>query len=73
MYTAWGKQYGELTFLSAFGRTLLIVNSFEAAVDLLDKRGHLYSDRPRMVMAGEMMGTLWEAHWAFETLLRLDI
>lgn len=25
--------------------------------DLLEKRGHIYSDRPRFVMTGELMGT----------------
>lgn len=35
---------------------MLIVNTYEAAVDLLTKRGSIYSDRPRFVMAGELMG-----------------
>ena len=40
--------------MSAFGSRLLVLNSFEAAHDLLDKKGALYSSRPRLVMINEM-------------------
>lgn len=43
-------------FLRAFGYSVLVLNSPEAVSDLLDKRGHIYSHRPRFVMAGELMG-----------------
>lgn len=45
---------GELVYLNVFGQGLLFVNSYEAAVDLLEKRGAIYSDKPKMVMAGEL-------------------
>lgn len=41
-----------------FGQGLLFVNSYEAAVDLLEKRGAIYSDKPKMVMAGELCALL---------------
>lgn len=47
---------GELLFLKAFGYSVLVLNSPDAVYDLLDKRGHIYSHRPRFVMAGELMG-----------------
>ncbi|TCD66094.1 hypothetical protein EIP91_001852 [Steccherinum ochraceum] len=35
------------------------INSYEAAVNLLDKRGAIYSDRPRMPMIKELLGWSW--------------
>lgn len=52
----WAKQYGELVYLNIFGQGILFVNTHEAAVDLLEKRGAIYSDKPKMVMAGELCG-----------------
>ena len=45
---------GELVYLNIFGQGILFVNTYEAAVDLLEKRGAIYSDKPKMVMAGEL-------------------
>ncbi|KAG9048573.1 hypothetical protein FS837_012514 [Tulasnella sp. UAMH 9824] len=55
-FTNFGEKYGPMTFVKVPGSNILIVNSYEAATDLLDKRGTLYADRPRMVMMGEMIG-----------------
>lgn len=52
-----GKKHGPLTFLKAISKPLLILNTFEAAQDLLDKRGHIYSDRPHLHFAGDIVGT----------------
>ncbi|TFK93396.1 cytochrome P450 [Polyporus arcularius HHB13444] len=52
----WAQKYGELVYLNIFGQGLLFVNSYEAAVDLLEKRGAIYSDKPKMIMAGELCG-----------------
>lgn len=46
---------GDLTFMSALGKTVLVLNTYEAANDLLGKR-MAYMDRPQFVMAGELMG-----------------
>jgi hypothetical protein len=35
---------------------MIIVNSVEVAIELLDKRGAIYSDRPIVQMGGEMVG-----------------
>ena len=45
-----------MVYLKAFGYSILVLNSPEAVSDLLDKRAHIYSNRPRFVMAGELMG-----------------
>jgi hypothetical protein len=45
---------GRITYLHAFGQGLVFLNTPEAALALLDKRGAIYSDKPRLVMAGEL-------------------
>ncbi|KAG8986321.1 hypothetical protein FRB94_010225 [Tulasnella sp. JGI-2019a] len=54
-FAEWGRKYGPVTYLNVAGQPVLIINAQEAAVDLLDKRSAIYSDRPRFVMA-EMSG-----------------
>ncbi|KAI0917772.1 hypothetical protein AcV7_007098 [Taiwanofungus camphoratus] len=55
-YSHWAKIYGEIVQLDVFGQPIVILNSTKVAKDLLDKRSLIYSDRPRMVMAGELAG-----------------
>ncbi|KAJ7601748.1 cytochrome P450 [Mycena rosella] len=51
----WSKTYGDVIHLHSFGRSIIVLNSVEAATELLDKRGANYSDRPRMLIV-ELMG-----------------
>jgi hypothetical protein len=39
-------------FLSALGKGILVINSQRVAVDLLEKRSNIYSDRPHFISAG---------------------
>lgn len=41
-------------YLHVLGIGLVFINSPEAASDLLDKRGSIYSDKPSLVMSGEL-------------------
>lgn len=41
---------GGLVFIKNFGTPYLFLNTYEAAVDLFEKRGHNYSSRPENVM-----------------------
>jgi hypothetical protein len=45
---------GNVIYLHALGMPIVVLNSVEAAVDLLDKRSSIYSDRPRLVMFVDM-------------------
>ena len=45
---------GRITYLHVLGQGLVFLNTPEVAFDLLDKRGAIYSDKPRLVMAGEL-------------------
>ncbi|KZP00871.1 cytochrome P450 [Calocera viscosa TUFC12733] len=58
VYADWAKTYGELTHLNAFGQHLIILNTRQAARDLLEKRNAVYSGRVHMTFAGELVG--WE-------------
>lgn len=37
-----------------FGQSMIILDSLQAARDLLDKRSSIYSDRPRFVLFSEL-------------------
>ncbi|KAH9853928.1 hypothetical protein C2E23DRAFT_884554 [Lenzites betulinus] len=54
--TQWAKSYGDVVYIHVFGQGLLFVNTYEAAIDLLEKKGAIYSDKPGLVMAGELCG-----------------
>ncbi|GLB38581.1 LOW QUALITY PROTEIN: putative cytochrome p450 [Lyophyllum shimeji] len=41
-----GKIYGDVIHFNVLGRSLVILNSVQAATDLLEKRGYNYSERP---------------------------
>ena len=45
---------GDIVFIKMFGRPILIVNSLHAALDLMEKRGAKYSDRPPTVLFSDL-------------------
>jgi len=47
---------GEVSYINVLGQDMVILNSARAAVDLLDKRSTIYSDRPVIMMCGEIVG-----------------
>ncbi|KAJ6557549.1 cytochrome P450 [Mycena capillaripes] len=47
MFHEWGKTYGDVIYLQVPGRSIVILDSLQAAEDLFDKRSLIYSDRPR--------------------------
>ncbi|KAF7762119.1 hypothetical protein Agabi119p4_8712 [Agaricus bisporus var. burnettii] len=55
-FAAWGGKWGNMVSVSVFGQQMIILNSAKTASDLLDKKGSIYSDRPRMEMGGELVG-----------------
>ncbi|KAF8073626.1 cytochrome P450 [Lyophyllum atratum] len=50
-----GQTYGDVVHLRVLGRSIIVLNSVEAAVELLDKRSTNYSDRPKFPIY-EIMG-----------------
>ncbi|KAA1470672.1 cytochrome P450 [Dentipellis sp. KUC8613] len=50
-----GKEHGPLVYLNVLGQPLIVLNSPKVAADLLDRRAGNYSDRPRNIVAGDLM------------------
>jgi len=50
------KKHGDVMHLSALGNSIILLTSRQAISDLLEKKGHIYSDRPIIPMASEMIG-----------------
>jgi len=55
-FADWGKKWGDITAVSVFGQHMIIVNSAKVAMEMLDKKSTIYSDRPVMQMGGELVG-----------------
>jgi len=48
--------YGPISRAHVLGRDVIIINDADIAMDLLDKRSLVYSDRPRMIFTRELVG-----------------
>ncbi|KAJ7896557.1 cytochrome P450 [Mycena leptocephala] len=46
VFHEWAKTYGDVMQLQVLGRSIIILDTHQAAADLLDKKGSIYSDRP---------------------------
>ncbi|KAK0448479.1 cytochrome P450 [Desarmillaria tabescens] len=56
-YLKWGKEYdSDIIHLDVVGTSIVVLNSWEAISDLLDKRSSIYSSRTRLPMVRELMG-----------------
>ncbi len=44
-----------MVYLNALGRPILVIHGLKAAAELLDRRAHIYSSRPRLIMAHEIL------------------
>ncbi|KAJ6472466.1 cytochrome P450 [Mycena sanguinolenta] len=55
VFHEWAKTYGPVMHLKILGRSIIILDSYQAALDLLDKRGLIYSDRPKFTLY-ELLG-----------------
>ena len=47
---------GPMTTVSVFGQSMIVVNKAKTAIDMMDKKSAIYSDRPVMQMGGELVG-----------------
>ncbi|KAL4069080.1 cytochrome P450 [Scleroderma citrinum] len=55
-YAEWGKRFGDIVHIHVFGQHIIILNSAKIAVEMLDKKGANYSDRPVLPFAGDILG-----------------
>ncbi|KAK8042982.1 hypothetical protein PG994_013465 [Apiospora phragmitis] len=51
----WSREYGPVMHLRMAGQSLVLLSTNQAAQGLLARRSAQYSDRPRMVMSGELV------------------
>jgi len=54
--TKWAEDHGDVCYLHIAGQGLVFLSSPEAVAELMEKRGSIYSDKPHLVMAGELCG-----------------
>ncbi|KAJ7103762.1 cytochrome P450 [Mycena epipterygia] len=59
VFADWQQKFGDVIYVNVFRNPLLIVNSAEAAFDLLEKKSAIYSSRPIRTMQAEVMGFSW--------------
>ncbi|KAI9570434.1 cytochrome P450, partial [Boletus coccyginus] len=45
-YTSWRAKYGDVMYLRLLDSDVIVLNSCSDATELLEKRSHIYSDRP---------------------------
>ncbi|PAV15320.1 cytochrome P450 [Pyrrhoderma noxium] len=46
----WRDRYGPITYLNVFGTSYIYINDYKTITDLFEKRGNIYSSRPKFVM-----------------------
>ncbi|KAJ3557933.1 hypothetical protein NM688_g1205 [Phlebia brevispora] len=54
-FTKWGRTYGPIYSLNMLGKPTVVLNSLKVGTELLDRRSTIYSDRPRMILASEIL------------------
>ncbi|KAJ7607917.1 cytochrome P450 [Roridomyces roridus] len=63
-YMKWSKIHNsDILHLNMAGKSIVILSSMDAAVDLLQRKSAIYSDRPRLPMVNELMG--WDFNFSF--------
>ncbi|KAG2102493.1 cytochrome P450 [Suillus discolor] len=55
-FATWGKKYGNISHIQVMGQHTVVLNSVKAAIDMLDKKSTLYSDRPIFPVGGQLVG-----------------
>ncbi|KAF9805379.1 hypothetical protein IEO21_09066 [Rhodonia placenta] len=57
-FREWAHTYGEIVYAQVFRKPMILLNSLCAVQDLMEKKGAIYSDRPRFI--------LWEDVYDFK-------
>ncbi|KAG1864813.1 cytochrome P450 [Suillus subluteus] len=55
-FTKWGQKYGDITHVEVLGWHIILLNSVKTAMEMMDRKSILYSDRPVLPMVGELVG-----------------
>lgn len=54
-FMKWKQEFGDVFYLNAAGQPIIVLNTQKVAADLLDRRAGIYSDRPRNIVAAQIM------------------
>jgi hypothetical protein len=57
-YQSWNERYGDIVYVEAPGKKIVILGSAVAVNDLIERRSSVYSDRPNFVMQNELYVTI---------------
>ncbi|PFH47843.1 hypothetical protein AMATHDRAFT_151131 [Amanita thiersii Skay4041] len=67
-YANWSHVYGDpIIHLRISNHSTIIVNSVRAAIDLLETRSNIYSDRPQSLSTWATQPFMWLYHWLFSS------
>ncbi|KAG2117033.1 cytochrome P450 [Suillus discolor] len=55
-FTEWGQKYGDITHIKILGRHIIVLNSVKVAMETMDSKSIVYSDRPVLPILGELVG-----------------
>ncbi|CAA7266302.1 unnamed protein product [Cyclocybe aegerita] len=55
-FTEWAAKWGDIVSVSVLGEHMIILNTAQAAFEMLDKKSAKFSDRPVLELAGEIVG-----------------
>ncbi|KAG7087484.1 hypothetical protein E1B28_013446 [Marasmius oreades] len=58
-FSKWSHLYGDIFTFQVFGSRTVVLNSYKAIMDLLERRAHNYSDRPSSPMLNELVRWKW--------------
>jgi len=57
---------GDISHIEVLGQHIIVLNSIKTAMEMLDKKSTIYSDRPISIMAGDLVG--WKGALTFMPL-----
>ncbi|KAG2738465.1 cytochrome P450 [Suillus brevipes Sb2] len=55
-FAEWGEKYGDIMHVQVLGQHIIVLNSVKTAMEMLDNKSAVYSDRPVFPMGGELVG-----------------
>ncbi|KAI0302277.1 cytochrome P450 [Russula brevipes] len=65
------QKFKHVMYFNSLGRPIIVLNSLKVAFELLDRRAQIYSDRPRFIVAHEILsGGLFTASMRYGDLWR---
>ncbi|KAI0938473.1 hypothetical protein AcV5_000150 [Taiwanofungus camphoratus] len=55
-FAQWGERWGDIVSVTLLGQPMVILNSPKLAVEMLERKSSIYSDRPTFTMGGKLVG-----------------